>query len=103
MDVSSSDSVFIFCFQFIRRLDEGGFSKVFLAKGKLPGGPEQLFAIKILKKRSSEKRARFYAAGITLAVQFLHERGILHRDFKFENVLVGSDGHRNIAYFDCRS
>jgi len=47
----------------------------------------------------SEKRTQFYAAEITLAVQFLHENGILHRDLKLENVLVGSDGHRKIADF----
>lgn len=45
----------------------------------------------------SQKRARFYAAEITLAVQFLHKHGILHRDFKLENVLVGSDGHCTFA------
>jgi serine/threonine-protein kinase greatwall len=27
----------------------------------------------------SEKRTQFYAAEITLAVQFLHQHGILHR------------------------
>jgi len=27
----------------------------------------------------SEKRTQFYAAEITLAVQFLHQNGILHR------------------------
>jgi len=47
----------------------------------------------------SEKRAKFYAAEITLAVQFLHRHGILHRDLKLENVLVGSDGHCDIADF----
>jgi len=38
-------------FQFVRRLGEGGFGTVVLAKGKLVGGPEQLYAIKALKKR----------------------------------------------------
>ena len=41
----------------------------------------------------SENRTKFYAAEITLAIQFLHQHGILHRDLKLENVLVGSDGH----------
>jgi novel protein kinase C epsilon type len=39
----------------------------------------------------SEKRAKFYIAEITLAIQFLHRHGILHQDLKLENVLVGSD------------
>jgi novel protein kinase C epsilon type len=47
----------------------------------------------------SEKRAKFYAAEITLAVQFLHQHGILHRNLKLESVLVGSDGHCKIADF----
>jgi novel protein kinase C epsilon type len=46
-----------------------------------------------------ERRTKFYAAEITLAVQFLHRHGILHRDLKLENVLVGSDGHCKIADF----
>jgi serine/threonine protein kinase len=47
----------------------------------------------------SEERTKFYTAEISLAVQFLHELGILHRDLKLENVLVGSDGHCKIADF----
>ena len=47
----------------------------------------------------SENRTKFYAAEITLAVQFLHQHGILHRDLKLENVLVDSDGHCKIADF----
>ena len=138
-------------FQFIRRLGEHRFGTVVLAKGKLLGGLEQLYAIKALKKRTitpsnicdimaekealmltsghpfimtlyscfqnkdhiffvmefmsggdlkdqlnkveffSEKRATFYAVEITLAVQFLHQHGILHPDLKLENVLVGSE------------
>ena len=47
----------------------------------------------------SEKRAKLYTAEIVLAIQFLHQHGILHRDLKLENVLVGSDGHCKIADF----
>jgi serine/threonine protein kinase len=56
---------------------------------------KQLYQVKVF----SEKRAQFYAAEITLAVEFLHQLGFLHRDLKLENVLVGSDGHCNIADF----
>jgi novel protein kinase C epsilon type len=56
---------------------------------------EQLDEVEVF----SEERAKFYAAEITLAVQFLHQHGILHRDLKLENVLVGSDGHCKIANF----
>ena len=47
----------------------------------------------------SEKWAKFYTAEIVLAVQFLHQHGILHWDLKLENVLVGSDGHCKMADF----
>ena len=47
----------------------------------------------------SEKRAKFYTAEITLAIQFLHQHEILQQDLKLENVLVGSDGHCKIADF----
>ena len=130
-----------------------------LAKGKLIGGHEKLYAIKAIKKRGitssniceimaekealmltshhpfittlyscfqnkdhiflvmeymsvgdlkkqldevqsfSKKRARFYAAEITLGIQFLHQREILHQDLKLESVLVGSDEHCKIADF----
>ena len=38
-------------FQFIRRLGAGAFGTVDLARGKLPGAPERLYALKALKKR----------------------------------------------------
>jgi len=158
-DIADDGNVSLNNFQFVRRLGKGAFGTVVLAKGKLPGGPEQLYAIKALEKRSitssticeiiaekealmltsghpfittlyssfqnkdhiffvmeymsggdlkgqldevqafSEKRAQFYAAEITLGVQFLHQQGILHRDLKPENVLVGSDGHCKLADF----
>jgi novel protein kinase C epsilon type len=47
----------------------------------------------------SEKRARFYAAEITLAIQLLHQHWILNRDVKLENVLVDADRHCKIADF----
>ena len=159
IDTTDDGKVSLDNFKFIRRLGEGAFGTVVLAKGNLPGAPEQLYAVKTLKKRRitssticeimaekealmltsghpfittlyscfqnkdniffvmeymsggnlkeqldkvevfSEKRTKFYAAEITLAVEFLHQHGILHRDLKLENVLVGSDGHCKIADF----
>jgi hypothetical protein len=153
IDAADDGKVTLDDFQFIRRLGGGAFGTVNLTRGKLPGRPEQLFALKYVNKRGittrnireimvekdalmltsghpfittlhycfenkdhvyfvmeymsggnlkqqldevqvfSEERAKFYAAEITVAVQFLHQHGILHRDLKLENVLVGSDGH----------
>jgi hypothetical protein len=51
IDTADDGKVSLDNFQFIRRLGEGGFGTVVFARGKLPGGPEQLFALKALKKR----------------------------------------------------
>jgi serine/threonine protein kinase len=47
----------------------------------------------------SEKRARFYAAEMVLALKDLHDNKILYRDLKPENVILGSDGHIKITDF----
>ena len=49
--------------------------------------------------RFSEDRARFYAAEIILALEHLHEHGIIYRDLKPENVLLDSKGHLKLTDF----
>ncbi|KAJ3359495.1 3-phosphoinositide dependent protein kinase-1 [Allomyces javanicus] len=43
--------------------------------------------------------ARFYAAELILAIEYLHSMGVLHRDLKPENVLLSSDMHIKLADF----
>ncbi|KNE66355.1 AGC/PDK1 protein kinase [Allomyces macrogynus ATCC 38327] len=43
--------------------------------------------------------ARFYAAELIIAVEYLHSMGVLHRDLKPENVLLSSDMHIKLADF----
>uniref|UniRef100_A0A1I8J5U2 Protein kinase domain-containing protein n=1 Tax=Macrostomum lignano TaxID=282301 RepID=A0A1I8J5U2_9PLAT len=41
----------------------------------------------------NEQDARFYLAEITCGLEFMHERSIIHRDVKGENILLTGAGH----------
>jgi len=47
----------------------------------------------------SIERVRYYAAEITLALEYLHQNGIIYRDLKPENVLLDADGNLKITDF----
>jgi serum/glucocorticoid-regulated kinase 2 len=49
--------------------------------------------------RLGRDRARFYAAEIVEGVEGLHRAGVIYRDLKPENVLIGSDGHIVLSDF----
>ena len=52
------------------------------------------------EKRLKEKDAKFYAAEILLALEYLHLIGFYYRDLKPENILVHATGHVMLTDFD---
>jgi serum/glucocorticoid-regulated kinase 2 len=50
------------------------------------------------KKRFEERLVKFYAAQILLGLGHLHEKNIIYRDMKPENILLDADG--NICLID---
>ncbi|XP_019170262.1 PREDICTED: protein kinase PINOID-like [Ipomoea nil] len=64
------------------------------------GGDLHSLRHKQLNKRFSLSSARFYAAEVLVALEYLHMLGIIYRDLKPENVLVRSDGHIMLTDFD---
>lgn len=65
--------------------------KLFLVMEFLSGG--ELFFHLRRRGLISEDEIRFYLAEMILAIEFLHNLGVLHRDLKPENVLLRGNGH----------
>lgn len=72
-------------------------SHVFLVMDYVPGG--ELFRQIRTKKGFSEEHAKFYAAEVMLALEYLHTRDIAYRDLKPENILIDHRGHIKLTDF----
>lgn len=70
---------------------------LYMALESCEGG--ELFDQITRKGQLSEDEARFYAAEVVEALEYIHGMGLIHRDIKPENLLLTSDGHIKIADF----
>ncbi|KAI8614387.1 kinase-like domain-containing protein [Chytriomyces sp. MP71] len=51
----------------------------------------------IQHERFSEKRAKYYACEVLLALEYFHKNNITYRDLKLDNILLTLEGHIKIA------
>ncbi|KAJ9553780.1 hypothetical protein OSB04_017825 [Centaurea solstitialis] len=70
---------------------------LYMALESCEGG--ELFDQITRKGRLTEDEARFYAAEVVDALEYIHIMGLIHRDIKPENLLLTSEGHIKIADF----
>ncbi|KAI1466993.1 Pkinase-domain-containing protein [Daldinia caldariorum] len=59
----------------------------------------ELFSLLRKSGRFPNPVAKFYAAEVTLALEYLHDRHIIYRDLKPENLLLDRHGHLKITDF----
>ena len=75
-------------------------SKLYFVMEYCAGGEFFRFLQKQQGGRLEESAARFYAAEVLLALEFLHANGFVYRDVKPENILMTGEGHVLLTDFD---
>lgn len=72
-------------------------SCVFLVMEFVEGG--ELFTLMRRLGRLPLLAAKFYAAEVLLALEYLHEQDVVYRDLKPENILIDREGHVKLVDF----
>ncbi|KAI9487855.1 MAG: camp-dependent protein kinase 2 [Benjaminiella poitrasii] len=70
---------------------------LYMVMDYVPGG--ELFSILRRSKRFPDHVAKFYAAEVILAIEYLHSKNVIYRDLKPENLLLDNQGHIKITDF----
>lgn len=71
--------------------------QVFMVMDYIEGG--ELFSLLRKSQRFPNPVAKFYAAEVCLALEYLHSHEIIYRDLKPENILLDKNGHIKITDF----
>lgn len=72
-------------------------SSVYLVMEYMVGG--DLKSLLAMYGYFDEATARFYVAEMVMALQYLHQHGIVHRDIKPDNMLISATGHVKLTDF----
>ncbi|CCC66670.1 hypothetical protein NCAS_0A01100 [Naumovozyma castellii] len=70
---------------------------LFMVMDYIEGG--ELFSLLRKSQRFPNPVAKFYAAEVTLGLEYLHSHNIIYRDLKPENILLDRNGHIKITDF----
>ncbi|CCH58004.1 hypothetical protein TBLA_0A02030 [Henningerozyma blattae CBS 6284] len=70
---------------------------LFMVMDYIEGG--ELFSLLRKSQRFPNPVAKFYAAEVVLALEYLHANNIIYRDLKPENILLDRNGHIKVADF----
>eukprot|EP01062_Namystynia_karyoxenos_P069685 TRINITY_DN65160_c0_g1_i1.p1 TRINITY_DN65160_c0_g1~~TRINITY_DN65160_c0_g1_i1.p1 ORF type:complete len:395 (+),score=146.53 TRINITY_DN65160_c0_g1_i1:89-1186(+) len=73
--------------------------KLFFVMDFYPGGDLDHWLNKQPSKKLHPDVAKLYGAEVLLALQYLHQNGIIYRDLKPENILMSADGHPALSDF----